>query len=81
IPFVDFGNRYAFSGAMYNPDIFSGKSWQAVADALRQQDSPQAKAILGAANLITGAVCRLTADQPGSVCSSATIQAIEKTLG
>jgi thiol-disulfide isomerase/thioredoxin len=81
IPFVDFGNRYAFSGAMYLPDVLSGMSWQAVADALQQPDSAQAKAILGSANLITAAICKVTADQPPSVCSSATIQAIEKTLG
>jgi hypothetical protein len=81
IPFVDFGNRYAFSGAMYFPDFLSGRSWQAIAESLRQPDSPQAKAILGSANLITAAVCRLTADQPASVCSSSPIQAIEKTLG
>ena len=66
---------------MYLPDVLSGMSWQAVADALQQPDSPQAKAILGSANLITAAVCRLTADQPTTVCSSAAIQAIEKTLG
>ena len=81
IPFVDFGNRYAFSGAMYLPDVVSGMSWQAVADALQQPDSQQAKAILGSANLITAAICKLTADQPAPVCSSAAIQAIEKTLG
>jgi hypothetical protein len=81
IPFVDFGNRYAFSGAMYLPDVLSGMSWQAVADTLLQPDSNQAKAILGSANLITAAVCRLTSDQPASVCSSATIQALEKSLG
>ena len=81
IPFVDFGNRYAFSGAMYLPDVLSGMSWQAVSDTLQQPDSAQAKAILGSANLITAAVCKLTGDQPALVCSSATIQAIEKTLG
>jgi hypothetical protein len=81
IPFVDFGNRYAFSGAMYFPDVLSGLSWQAIADSLKQPDSPQAKAILGSANLITAAVCKVTADQPPTICSSASIQAIEKTLG
>ena len=81
IPFVDFGNRYAFSGAMYLPDVLGGMSWQAVADALQQSDSTQAKAVLGSANFITAAICKLTADQPAPVCSSATIQAIEKTLG
>ena len=81
IPFVDFGNRYAFSGAMYLPDILSGMSWQAVADTLQQPTSNQAKAILGSANLITAAVCKMTSDQPASVCSSATIQSLEKSLG
>jgi thiol-disulfide isomerase/thioredoxin len=81
IPFVDFGNRYAFSGAMYLPDVLSGMSWQAVADSLAQSGSPQAKAIVGSANLITAAVCKLTADQPATVCSSSAIQSIEKTLG
>lgn len=81
IPFVDFGNKYALSGATYLPDVLSGMSWQAVADSLAQPDSAQAKAILGSANLITAAVCRMTADQPATVCTSAAIQAIEKSLG
>jgi thiol-disulfide isomerase/thioredoxin len=81
IPFVDFGNRYVFDGAMYLPDVLGGMSWQAVADTLATPTSPQAKAILGSANMITAALCRLTADQPAAVCSSSTIQAIEKTIG
>jgi thiol-disulfide isomerase/thioredoxin len=81
IPFVDFGNRYAFDGAMYLPDVLSGMSWQAVADSLATPTSPQAKAILGSANLITASICRLTADQPATVCSSSAIQAIEQKLG
>ncbi len=81
IPFIDIGNRYVISGAMYLPDILSGMSWQAVADAVLQPDSPQAKAILGSANLLTAAICRVTSDQPAAVCSDAAIQAIEKKLG
>jgi len=81
IPFVDIGNRYVSSGAMYLPDILGGMSWQAVADAVLQPASTQAKAILGSANLITAAICALTADQPAPVCSDPAIQAIEKKLG
>ncbi|HEY0829502.1 MAG TPA: DUF929 family protein [Candidatus Dormibacteraeota bacterium] len=80
IPFVDFANQYAFSGATYSPDVVSGMSWQAVSGALQQPDSTQAKAILGSANLITAAICKITGDQPASVCSSATIQDLEKKL-
>jgi hypothetical protein len=81
IPFIDFGNHYASSGAMYLPDVLSGMTWQAVADSLANANTAQAKAILGSANLITAAFCKLTTDQPTSVCSSTAIQAIEKTLG
>jgi thiol-disulfide isomerase/thioredoxin len=81
IPFVDFGNRYAFNGAMYSPDVIGGMSWQAVADTLKQPDSAQAKAIIGSADLITAAVCKMSSDQPATVCGSATIQDLEKKLG
>jgi hypothetical protein len=81
IPFIDFGNRYTLTGATYLPDVVAGMSWQAVAETLLQPDSPQAKAILGSANLITAAVCKMTSDQPASVCSSSTIQSLEHKLG
>jgi len=81
IPFVDLGNRFAFAGAMYLPDVLAGMSWEAVAGSLSQPDTTQAKAVIGSANLITAAVCRMTSDQPSSVCTSASIQAIEKKLG
>lgn len=80
IPFVDLGNRYTFSGATYAPDSLQGMSWQQIADALQQADSVQAKAILGSANLIAAAVCKLTSDQPAEVCSGAAIQSIEAKL-
>ncbi len=80
IPFLDFGNRYASTGAYYQPDVISGMSWLALADALKQPDSTQAKAIIGSANYMTAAICKMTGDQPTSVCSSGTIQNLEKNL-
>jgi len=80
IPFVDFGNRYAFAGAMYVPDVLAGMTWQQVVDALQQTGSPQGKAILGSANLIAAAICQLTGQQPAAVCSGSSIQAIETKL-
>ena len=80
IPFLDFGNHYASAGATYLPDTIGGMSWLAVADSLQQSDSTQAKAILGSANLITAAICKITQDQPSAVCSSSTLQNLEKNL-
>ena len=82
IPFVDFGNRYTVTGATYaNVGILDGMSWKAIADALMQPASAQAKAVLGSANLVTAAVCQLTVQKPAAVCSLASIKAIEARLG
>ncbi|HEY1421389.1 MAG TPA: DUF929 family protein [Candidatus Dormibacteraeota bacterium] len=81
IPFIDVGNRFESEGAMYLPDILAGMSWQAIATALSDPSTPQAKAILGAANLITAAVCDTTGNMPAAVCSATSIQAIQKQLG
>jgi len=81
IPFIDFGNRYASVGASYLPDTLGGESWQAVSAELQDPTSSQAKAIIGSANLITAAICKLTSDQPATVCSSPAIVALENKLG
>ena len=81
IPFVDFGNRHAFAGAMYSPDLLAGSSWQQIANNVQSSNTPQAKAVIGSASLITAAVCKMTGDQPATVCSSSTIQALEQKLG
>ncbi|HET7338443.1 MAG TPA: DUF929 family protein [Candidatus Dormibacteraeota bacterium] len=80
IPFLDLGNHYAATGSFYSPETIGGMSWLALAETLKQPDSPQAKAIIGSANLITAAICKMNGDQPASVCSTATIQNLEKTL-
>jgi hypothetical protein len=79
IPFIDFGNKYTSAGAMYSPEALSGQSWQAVVDEVKDPSSVQAKAIIGSANMITAAICKMTADQPATVCTP-TIQDLEKKL-
>ncbi len=81
IPFVDVGNRFESEGSMYLPDILAGMSWQAIATAVADPTTPQAKAILGTANLIIAAICDTTANEPAAVCSVASIRAIQKQLG
>ena len=81
IPFVDFGNRYVLNAATYSPDLLGGQSWQPIADELRDPSTPQARAVVGSSNLITAAICKTTGDRPAAVCSTPTIQALEKKLG
>lgn len=80
VPFIDFGNRWLALGPMYSPDMLGGKNWTDITDALNNPSSTQAQAILGATNLMTAEVCKLDGDQPGSVCGTSTISAIEGQL-
>jgi hypothetical protein len=79
IPFVDFANKFAFNGAMYTPDVIAGMSWLALADTLKSPDSPETKAVIGSANLVTAAICKVLDNQPATVCTT-TIQNLETKL-
>jgi hypothetical protein len=74
IPFIDFGNKYLISGSSYDPGLLAGKSWAQVASALNDPSTPIAKAILGTANYMTAAICKLTGNQPTTACTPAVTQ-------
>ena len=69
-PFVDFGNRYVIDGASYDPLLLANLTWQQIGADLANPSSPVGQAIDAAANHITAAICKITNNQPGSVCSS-----------
>jgi thiol-disulfide isomerase/thioredoxin len=69
-PFVDFGNRYVIDGASYDPAVLANLTWQQIAADLAKPSSTVARAIDGSANHITAAICKITHNQPGAVCTS-----------
>ena len=75
IPFVDIGNRYVLPEVQYLPTALAGLTWTQIAAAMHDPSSPIAKAIDGAANILTAAICTLTNGQPGAVCHSSGVQA------
>jgi hypothetical protein len=79
IPFIDFGNKYLIAGASYNPQVLAGLSWSTIASDLSNPSSPVAKAVNGAANYITAAICKMTGNQPASACT-ATVKSLESQL-
>jgi hypothetical protein len=79
-PFIDFGNKYLITSPIYDPGVLAGKSWSQVAAALHDPSSPVAQGALGAANYITAAICKLTGNQPASVCTAAPIPAVQAKL-
>jgi thiol-disulfide isomerase/thioredoxin len=74
-PFVDFGNKYVINGASYSPALLAGLTWQQIGADLANPNNTVAKAIDGAANHITAAICKITNNQPASVCKSAGVSA------
>lgn len=77
IPFIDFGNQFLIDGATYSPAVLQGLSRHQIVADLTNPNSKVAKGVDGAANTITAAICKLTNNQPTTVCNSL-IQAIEK---
>jgi Domain of unknown function (DUF929) len=79
IPFIDFGNKYVISGATYFPTGFSALGWSQIAADLHNPNSAPAQMVLGTANYITAAICKMTGNQPASACTS-TVQALESQI-
>lgn len=81
IPFLDIANRYVITGSSFSPQVLQGLSRSQIAADLANPSSAVAQAIDGTANDITAAIASVTGNQPSSVGGSATIAAIEQTLG
>jgi hypothetical protein len=80
IPFIYFGGKYIIAGASYSPQVLAGLSWSTIASEVKNNPSSDvAKAVVGTANYITAAICKMTGNQPASACTSA-IQSLEKSL-
>ena len=79
-PFIDFGNKVAVTGPLYDPKVLAGLTWSQVASKLKNPNDPVAQAVDGAANYVTASICKMTGDKPGSVCTAGSIQTIEAKL-
>jgi Domain of unknown function (DUF929) len=79
-PFIDFGNKYVIKAPTYDPAVLAHMTWAQVAAALHDPSSKVAQSVLGSANLMTAAICKMTNGQPGNVCTSAGVVAASKAL-
>jgi len=69
IPFVDFGG-FRLLGAQIDPGVLKGRSAGQIAAALGGTTTTLARAVDGAANVLTATLCRLTGGEPVAVCTS-----------
>ena len=81
IPFLDIGNRYVISGGSFSPGLLKGRSAAEIAAELSRPDSAITRAVVGAANAITTAICKITNDQPAEVCTGSAAKAYAGSLG
>ncbi len=68
IPFVDFGNLYHEDGSIMNPTILAGLKQTQIAQSFDNPVASPAQTILVTANYYSAYICKLTKNQPGSVC-------------
>ncbi len=79
-PFIDFGNKAFLKYPIFDPAILKGLTWAQVATDLHDPSSTVAQAVDGAANYFTAAICKMTGNQPGSVCSASSIKHLESSV-
>jgi hypothetical protein len=77
---MSYANQYVTTSGLFIPTMLQGLSWQQIAAQLNNPNSDVTKAIVGGANYQTAAICTLTNNQPGSVCSAPEIQQLETKL-
>lgn len=80
IPLV-YVDGYAMTGSDYSPSELQGQSFATVQrDLQRNAAASDVADINGEANLLTAFLCRAGGNQPGGVCTAATIQSIERGI-
>lgn len=80
IPFINIGNLYSMIGQGVPPSTLQGQSWQQIAAALSNPASPITRAIVGNANYLTAALCKLPGTSAAPICTDPVIKAIAGQL-
>lgn len=79
VPFIDFGNHYIVTST-YDPSVLQGLSWGQIASDLDNPSSTVAQNVDGSANFMSAVICKLTNNQPASVCSTPGVEAAAAVL-
>jgi hypothetical protein len=92
IPFFAWGGKYISAGALYLPTVINlgnsqtalgwhPMSWDEILQNINSSPLTSAgQAILGTANVYTGAICDMTNNQPGSVCDTPMVKQAQTEL-
>ncbi len=80
VPFLSIGNQFVATGPSYDVAVLADKSYDAVASDIDSPGNPISDGAVGAANVITAAICATTDNQPAKVCANATIAELQRAL-
>jgi Domain of unknown function (DUF929) len=75
IPYVNIGGKYIVSGASFDVTVLKGLDWTQISTQMQDPTTAVAKAVDGAANVLTAAICGVTDNAPASVCNTPAVQA------
>ncbi len=74
IPLVLVNQRYLWIGTFASPALFTGRTWQSIADSLANPTHGLPLSIVANANMITATICAQDGNQPASVCNNLGVQ-------
>ncbi|HEX3706662.1 MAG TPA: DUF929 family protein [Mycobacteriales bacterium] len=81
-PFIDFGGQYMMQTEGYDgASVLSTMTQAQIASRLNDPSSAVAKAVVGEANNLTAAICKMTNGLPASVCTAPEVTTIQGELG
>jgi Domain of unknown function (DUF929) len=67
-PLLDFGGKAVLIGSGLSPYLLRNLTWSQIAADLRRPQTEVGAGIVGAVDMLTGEICRLTGDRPAAVC-------------
>jgi thiol-disulfide isomerase/thioredoxin len=74
-PYINIGSRF-IAASTYSPQVLQGLSWEQIAADLHKPSTAVAQGADGSANLFTAAICKITNNQPASVCTTPPVSAL-----
>lgn len=80
-PFLDIGGKYVITGPSYDPTVLKDLTPEQIAEQLADPTSAVARAVDGAANVLTAAICKSTDNKPAPVCTAAGVTTAANKLG
>jgi len=81
VPWLDVANRYLMSGSGYPATVLQNLNWTQIAEKLGNAQDPVTRAVVGNANWISAAICRVTGMNPAPVCQAAPVLQLAEQIG